>query len=128
MMEYVPDGIPRPFLPVRIRYRQNEIEAMALVDSGSDINVLPYQLGLNLGADWASREYFQELQGIGGGVAAKRLVADLYVEAWPSIRQIFAWARDDDMPVILGQMNFFHEVDVCFHSSQHYFEVDMSRE
>ena len=116
--EYVPDLVARPFLPVRIRYRQLEIQTMALLDSGSDINVLPYKLGLDLGADWDSREDIEGLEGIGGGLIAKRFVADLYIETWPSIRQIFAWARDDDIPVILGQVDFF----------QNYFEVDMSAE
>ncbi len=124
--EYIQDGIARPFLPVRIRYRHNDIQTMALLDSGSDINVLPYQLGLSLGADWDSQGSEEELQGIGGGIEAKRIVADLYVGAWPSIRQVFAWAQDDDIPVILGQWNFFQMVDVCFHRSRSFFEVDMS--
>ena len=99
---------------------------MALLDSGSDINVLPYQLGLHLGAEWSSRANIEGLQGIGGGLEAKRFIADLYVESWPRIRQLFAWARDEDIPVILGQINFFHMVNVCFHRSQNFFDIDMS--
>ncbi len=125
--EYVRDRIARPFVPVRIRYRHNEIQTMALVDSGADINVLPFQLGLNLGAGWHNREHIGGLEGAaGGGLEAKRFVADLYVGAWPSIRQIFAWTRDEDLPVILGQIDFFHRVDVCFHRSRNYLELDLS--
>lgn len=90
--------------------------------------MLPYQLGLDLGADWDTRGDIEGLQGIGGGVEAKKFVADLYVEVWPSIRQIFAWARNDEIPVILGQIDFFQKVNVCFHRSRNFFEVDMSPE
>ena len=99
---------------------------MALLDSGADISVLPYQLGPELGADWDAPSVVEDLQGLGGGIKAKRIVADLYVETWPGIRQIFAWAHDDEIPVILGQIDFFQNVDVCFHRSRNSFEVEMS--
>ncbi len=125
-MEYVPDGVARPFLPVTIRYGQSVIQTWALLDSGSDINVLPYQLGVELGARWDSRGTNQELQGIGGGIEARTLDADLYVDGWPTVGQTFAWARDDDVPVILGQFNFFQKVNVCFHGSRNVFELDLN--
>lgn len=124
--EYIPDFVARPFLPVTIRYGQAEIQTMALLDSGADINVMPYQLGLELGADWDAPSVIEDLQGLGGGVQAKRIVADLHVESWPSIGQIFAWARDDEIPVILGQIDFFQNVNVCFHRYQYTFEIEMS--
>lgn len=125
--DYVPDQMLRPFIPVRLGYDDNEIQTLALLDSGADINVLPYQLGLELGLDWDAAGDFTGLQGLGGGMVSKKSVADLYVGSWPGIRQIFAWARNDEIPVILGQWNFFQEVIVCFHKSRNYLELDLSR-
>ncbi len=123
--EYERDPVARPFLPVTIRFQQNELKSMALVDSGSDVNVLPYQLGLDLGANWDRQQESTDLEGVGGGVQAKFIGADVHVESWPSIRLVFAWANDNDIPVILGQWNFFEHVDVCFFRSQERFELDL---
>jgi hypothetical protein len=35
----------------------------------------------------------------------------------------FAWAKTNSVPVILGQVNFFMEFDVCFYRADRYFEV-----
>ena len=119
------DHLARPYLPVTIRYRQNEVQTVALLDSGADANVLPLHLGLELGANWDRQPETSDLEGIGGGGEAKWIGADLQVESWPSIRLIFAWANDNDVPVILGQWNFFEHVDVCFFRSQKRFELDL---
>jgi len=31
---------------------------------------------------------------------------------------VFAWTRAENVPLILGQVNFFMEFDVCFYRSQ----------
>ena len=36
----------------------------------------------------------------------------------------FAWARAENIPVILGQTNFFMEFDVCFYRSKMEFDVN----
>ena len=43
--------------------------------------------------------------------------------ALPPARLAFAWAKSDAAPVLLGQVNFFLEFDVCFHRKLGYFEV-----
>jgi hypothetical protein len=45
------------------------------------------------------------------------------VGALPSARLVFAWTRAPSVPVILGQVNFFMEFDVCFYRSRSLFEV-----
>jgi len=42
---------------------------------------------------------------------------------FPPVRLAFAWSRSDNVPLILGQMNFFMEFDICFYRSQLEFEV-----
>jgi len=39
------------------------------------------------------------------------------------IQLLFAWANSDEVPVLLGQTNFFKEFNVCIYRSQNYFEV-----
>ena len=38
----------------------------------------------------------------------------------PPVRLAFAWAKQDYVPVILGQVNFFMEFDVCFFRSHQF--------
>jgi len=35
----------------------------------------------------------------------------------------FAWTLEENVPLILGQVNFFLEFDVCFFRSQGIFEI-----
>jgi hypothetical protein len=37
---------------------------------------------------------------------------------------VFAWVRSPNVPLILGQTNFFLEFDVCFYRSKLEFEVN----
>ncbi|HRE48440.1 MAG TPA: hypothetical protein PLD47_12010 [Aggregatilineales bacterium] len=36
---------------------------------------------------------------------------------------VFAWTHVKNIPLILGQVNFFAESDVCFFSAQKIFEI-----
>lgn len=37
-----------PRLPIRLRFNQHSVEAIALVDSGATVNILPFSLGEQL--------------------------------------------------------------------------------
>lgn len=39
-----------PYLPITLIYRDRSVEAMALLDTGASVNVLPYEIGLQLRA------------------------------------------------------------------------------
>lgn len=41
-----------PYLPVTLIHRDRSLEMMALLDTGASVNVLPYEVGLQLGAVW----------------------------------------------------------------------------
>jgi hypothetical protein len=51
------------------------------------------------------------------------VVLSAVVGSFPPVRLAFAWAQTDAVLVILGQVNFFLEFDVCFFRSQGVFEV-----
>jgi hypothetical protein len=96
-----------------------------LLDSGSAVNVLPYPIGIQLGAIWEEQTTSIPLVGSLGRFETRALVV---MASHPRItdqpvRLVFAWTQADDVPVILGQMNFFLEFEVCFYRSQNAFEV-----
>ena len=39
------------------------------------------------------------------------------------MRLAFAWTRSDEVPLLLGQVNFFMEFDVCFYRSRYAFDL-----
>jgi hypothetical protein len=41
-----------PYLPITLSNNSNYVEVMALLDTGASVNVLPDQIGLQLGAIW----------------------------------------------------------------------------
>jgi hypothetical protein len=111
-----------PMLPLTLAGSQN-VDTSGLVDSGAAINVLPYGLGVQLGFDWAQETRSVELSGNLAAVEARVVVLSALVGSFPSVRLAFAWAQTDAVSVILGQVNFFLEFDVCFFRSQGIFEV-----
>ena len=54
---------------------------------------------------------------------ARALIVSAVVGEFPEVRLAFAWARTDDVPILLGQVNVFMEFDVCFYRSRSLFEV-----
>src|SRR4051794_10924456 len=42
----------RPLLPVTFSNNAENIQAAGLVDTGADVNILPYRLGLAIGIQW----------------------------------------------------------------------------
>jgi hypothetical protein len=90
----------------------HEVAVSGLVDSGAAINVLPYAIGSQLGFDWTQQKTTVELSGNLEMVEAKAIVESAVVGDFALVRQAFAWAKTDSIPVILGQVNFFLEFDV----------------
>jgi hypothetical protein len=55
------DSLPR--LPLSLRREDRIVESIGLVDSGATVNVLPYELGLQLGGVWEDRRAIIQLAG-----------------------------------------------------------------
>lgn len=112
-----------PVLPVRLHTRVAALTDLALVDSGSMVNVLPLDLGLKLGLDWASHRIAMQLGGNLASHPAKAAFLDLTVAGFPPVRLGFGWSSHPEARLILGQTNFFAEFDVCFFRSRDEFHV-----
>ncbi len=115
------DALPR--LPLVLRSNNQSVEVVGLVDSGATINVLPYEVGLRLGATWDDRRATARLAGSLGDLAGIPLFAMAQVGDFAPVRLAFAWVKSDNVPLILGQTNFFMEFDICFYRSKLEFEV-----
>ena len=93
----------------------------------------PQVTGFDLNAD--SRRGAGGLKTAGGAKAFDRLTGNLAqsearaivltatLGRFPPVRLAFAWTRNNLVPVILGQVNFFMEFDVCFYRSRLAFEI-----
>lgn len=112
-----------PYLPLTLDYKGRATKAVGLVDTGATVNVLPYALGLELGAIWNDSAASFQLSGNLAQFPAQPLILSVVVGPFAPVRLAFAWTRSDRVPLLLGQMNFLLEFDVCFFRSQRVFEV-----
>ncbi|MCY3796531.1 MAG: hypothetical protein OXG84_01900 [Chloroflexi bacterium] len=126
--QYATDGRARPFLPVSLRTGHHSVQSLALVDSGADMNVMPYDVGIELGGIWDEQQEIVGLSGIAGQVESRAIVVALAIGNWPIINMGFAWTREADVPVILGQISFFSHVNICFMRSSQQFELEYVRQ
>ena len=83
-----------------------------MVDSGGTVNVLPYALGLRLGAVWDDRKASNRLTGSLGSRTAMPVFVVAKIEGLPAVRLAFAWTNQGDVPLILGQTYCFLEFDL----------------
>ncbi len=112
-----------PYLPVTLTYQNRSQAVSGLLDTGATVNVLPYDTGIQLGAVWTQQITPVQLTGNLANLEARVLIVSATVNQFAPVRLAFAWTQANDIPVILGQVNFFLEFDVCFFRSQSIFEI-----
>ena len=112
-----------PYLPLILINGKRSIEVIALLDTGASINVLPYEIGLQLGAVWKNQTVQIPLSGNLAHNESRGLVLTGTVTYFSSVLLAFAWTQSTDVPVILDHMNFFAEFNVCFYRHELAFEV-----
>jgi hypothetical protein len=115
------DSLPR--LPLILQRYDRHIEAFGLVDSGATVNVLPYELGLELGGQWDDQRAQIPLAGNLSRQLAMPFSATATIGDFAPTELIFAWVRSPNAPLILGQTNFFREFDICFYRAKSEFEI-----
>lgn len=111
-----------PMLPLTL-VATRSVGVSGLLDTGAAVNVLPYTSGIDLGFDWDRQTTPVQLSGNLAIVEARAIVVSAVVGRFAPVRMAFAWASVDTVPVILGQINFFLEFDVCFFRSRGLFEI-----
>ena len=114
----------RPHLPLRLTYQKHSIQTSALLDTGAMVNVLPYPVGIELGCIWEQQTTALSLTGNLAQYEARAVVINTIVGQFEPVQLVFAWTKATNVPLLLGQVNFFMEFDICFHRSQLYFEIN----
>lgn len=120
------DSLPR--LELHLRNGQRGVDAVGLVDSGATVNVLPHEIGLQLGGIWEEEKAVIRLGGNLGSHAAMPFFAEAFISDFDPVRLAFAWTNSPTAPLILGQTNFFMEFDVCFYRSKLEFEIKRTKQ
>lgn len=121
-MRFPYDPRQRPMLPLTLRANGLQHEATALVDSGADVNVLPWSIGASLGLVWQPNKATIRVAGIALGAAMPVLLSADFGEV-RGATMAFAWCQTDSVPLVLGQTNFFMEFDICFFRSRGEFQI-----
>jgi hypothetical protein len=112
-----------PYLPIMLSLNSQSLNAEGLLDTGASVNVLPYELGLQLGLTWENETLSVVLAGNLARFEARAVVVDAQVSSFSRVNLAFAWTRATDVPLILGQANFFFEFEVCFFRARSEFEI-----
>ncbi|MBD2448120.1 hypothetical protein H6G76_13275 [Nostoc sp. FACHB-152] len=115
------DSLPR--IPLILRRGEKSVEVLGLVDSGATVSVLPYEIGIQLGAIWEDSKAIIQLAGNLSNQLAMPFFAHAEIGNYPPVRLAFAWVRKANIPLILGQTNFFLEFDICFYRSKLEFDI-----
>ncbi|MEH2403693.1 hypothetical protein [Nostoc sp.] len=115
------DSLPR--IPLVLIRENHRIEANGLVDSGATVNVMPYELGLQLGGIWDERKAIIQLAGNLSTQPAMPFFARAEISDFTPVELVFAWVGSLYAPLILGQTNFFLKFDICFYRSKLEFEI-----
>ena len=112
-----------PYMPLTLTYQDTSLSTEGLLDTGSAVNVLPYDVGLELGAVWERQTVPVTLTGNLSQQEARVLIVSSAVGEFVPIRLALAWTQANTIPLILGQVNFFLEFDVCFYRSMSFVEI-----
>ena len=112
-----------PYVPIVLPHGKRRVATNGLVDSGSTLNVLPYRLGLQLGAVWERQSVLVPLTGILSDSEARAILISGRIGRFPPVRLVFAWTQNERVPLILGQVNFFREFDVFIFGARLAFEI-----
>jgi hypothetical protein len=112
-----------PYLPLTLSLDGQSLSTEGLLDTGASVNVLPYELGIQLGLIWENETLSVVLAGNLARFEARAVVIDAQVSSFSRVNLAFAWTRATDVPLILGQANFFFEFEVCFFRARSEFEI-----
>src|SRR6476660_7808601 len=117
-----------PYLSIRLSVGRKSVASRGLLDTGASLSVMPYTLGERLGLRWEEHTSSVPLAGNLARCASRAVVVSGKVGTFPPVRLGFAWAETDDVPLLLGQTNFFMEFDVCFFRSRSTFNIRPKQE
>lgn len=101
-----------PTARVILSHGKKSVELEMTIDSGADLSMIPYQVGVGLGL--GSGKAVHNLSGVAGGLPY--LLRRLHFRLGPfSFLARVAWAQRDDVPMLLGRADVFDRFVITFH-------------
>lgn len=101
-----------PIAQVRLSHGSRSLDVEMTVDSGSDLVMFPYQVGVLLGMERGTGPV-KQLSGIAGAVPYVMKRVGIRIGPF-SFRAKAAWAQDDEVPLLLGRADVFKRFVVSF--------------
>ena len=89
-----------PYLPLKLSRGEKSVDASGLVDSGASVSVLPYQIGIELGAIWEQQKIDFSLGGNLANYETKALLLTAEIADFPAVSLAFAWTKAENVPLI----------------------------
>jgi hypothetical protein len=110
---------------ITLAHEDHMISRPALVDSGSTINVLPYEDGLDLGLSWEAQHVPLKDEGFLQGAPAYGVLLTTQIAQFSSVKLAFAWTQKSrkEVRLILGQTNFFEYFEITFRGREKTFDI-----
>jgi hypothetical protein len=112
-----------PYLPITLTLGGCAVSVLGLLDTGATVSVLPHEVGVQLGLVRGQQKARLQLEGDLASLEARGAVLLGTVGRFALVRLVFAWTKATNVPVILGQVNFFEEFDVAFFRKRGVFEI-----
>ncbi len=119
-------NVRMPYIDVLIDSGQVAVRVKALLDSGAMVNVIPKQVGERLNLNWEEGVDIV-LSGNLGKAPARAFYLNCTVQGLEVTQLELNWSMLEDIPVILGQFDFFQNFDVCFSYSENEISVRPKR-
>ena len=83
----------QPRLPLTLAYQDQSVAVTGLLDTGAMVNVLPYPVGVDLGAVWEQQTTVLRLTGNLAQFEARALLVSAAVGSFAPVRLVFAWTQ-----------------------------------
>ena len=115
-----------PFCPALLISPVSAVVADALLDSGATVCVLPHSVGITLGFQWDKARPSLPLGGNLARFEARSVILKVALPEFQPQLVEFSWSRSENVPVILGQRNFFQLFDGRFSGLTKQFNLRLS--
>lgn len=112
-----------PMLPVKLQSKNQTLDEVALIDSGAEMSILPYDMGLSLSLNWEKAQMGTGLAGRVKPEDSRFVFIDLSVESFKPFKNIFLWVKMNNMRLIVGQANFLAHFDVLLSARKQEFTL-----
>lgn len=110
--------ILRPIARVKLINDNKETTVDMYIDSGADISLIPYSVGIALGYKLEPEDKIKRIGGIGGGkisVVVKKAKMKINNQ---KLKIKLAWCTSENVPLILGRMDIFNKYNILFKEKQ----------